>query len=134
MAERGGNRKDTAGQEPAPALDVPLPIDLPAAMFSGPGLLQLADLVPVMTAFVDRHQVIRFMNKPYAEWVGRPRREIIGMTMRELIGEKNWPSREPMIEAALAGERKFFAATYDHAERGPLALTIDYVPWVAPGG
>ena len=110
------------------------PMHLPPDMFSGPGLLQLADLLPVMTAYVDSDQVMRFMNKPYADWLGQPRKEIIGKTMRELIGEKNWASRKPMIEAALAGERQFFAATYDHSERGILALQIDYVPWIAPGG
>ena len=102
-------------------------------MFSGPGLLQLADLLPVMTAYADSRQVIRFMNKPYADWLGKPRKEIIGKTMRELIGEKNWAERKPMIEAALAGERQFFAATYDHPDRGILALQIDYVPWISPG-
>ena len=109
-------------------------MDLPPEMFSGPGLLQLADLLPVMTAYVDSRQVIRFMNKPYADWLGRSRKEIIGKTMRELIGEKNRVLHKPMIEAALAGERQFFAATYEHSERGILALQIDYVPWVAPGG
>jgi PAS domain S-box-containing protein len=39
-----------------------------------------------------------------------------------------------MIEAALAGERQFFAATYEHSDRGILALQIDYVPWISPGG
>jgi PAS domain S-box-containing protein len=136
MADRGGNRSKAGGKAPvpAPALDLPLPIELPSAMFTGPGLLQLADLVPVMTAYVDRDLVIRFINKPYAEWLGLPRREVLGMTMRALLGENNWRDREPMVEAALAGERKFFAATYDHPERGTLALTVDYVPWIAPGG
>ena len=32
----------------------PFPLELPAAMFSGPGLLALADLLPVMTAYLDR--------------------------------------------------------------------------------
>ncbi|HEX3423181.1 MAG TPA: PAS domain S-box protein [Sphingomicrobium sp.] len=111
----------------------PLPAHLPPEMFSAAGLLQLADLLPVMTAYVDSGQVMRFMNKPYADWLGRPRSEIIGKTMRELIGEQNWAERKPMIEAALGGERQFFAATYDHPERGILALQIDYVPWIAPG-
>src|SRR6476469_4391878 len=138
MADRGvPSGKQRAKRTPAPAPappEVPLPDDLPSTMFTGPGLMQLADLLPVMTAYADRDQVIRFMNKPYADWLGRPRREILGKTMRELIGEKNWRDRKPMSEAALNGERQFFAATYDHPERGLLALTIDYVPWVAPGG
>ena len=110
-----------------------LPIDLPAAMFTGPGLLALADLLPVMTAYVDREERFRFVNKPYAEWIGVPRKQILGRTMRDVLGEPNYTARKPMIAAALAGEREFFAATFDHPERGQLALQIDYVPWVAPG-
>jgi hypothetical protein len=52
----------------ADAIDLPLPIALPPAMFTGPGLLALADLLPVMTAYVDRELRFRFMNKPLAEW------------------------------------------------------------------
>ena len=111
-----------------------LPIELPPAMFTGPGLLQLADMLPVLTAFVDRDEVFRFVNRPYAEWLGRPRREVVGMSMRNLLGERNYADRKAMIKPALAGERQFFAATYDHPERGLLALEIDYVPWVDPGG
>ena len=111
----------------------PLPIDLPPAMFTGPGLLALADLLPVMTAYVDRDEVYRFVNKPYSEWIGLPRKQMLGMSMRDLLGEKNYADRKPMIDAALAGERMFFAATYDHPERGTLALQLDYVPWIAPG-
>jgi PAS domain S-box-containing protein len=137
MAEGEMRKSRKAGASPplpARAEDLPLPLDMPKSMFTGPGLIQLADLLPVMTAFADADEVMRFINKPYAEWLGRPRREIIGRTMRELIGEKNWRNRKPMIKAALAGERQFFSATFDHPERGPLALEIDYVPWIAPGG
>jgi PAS domain S-box-containing protein len=131
MADRdgklGGRRAKT------PADDAALPIDLPAEMFTGPGLLALADLLPVMTAYVDRDEVFRFVNKPYAEWMGVPRKEILGTTMREVLGEKNYAERKPLLQAALAGERKFFAATFEHPARGTLALQIDYVPWIAPG-
>jgi PAS domain S-box-containing protein len=142
MAE-GGRSGTVKGRAPAPEellldtplapADLPLPTDLPPAMFTGPGLLALADLLPVMTAYVDRDEVYRFINKPYAEWLGRPRKELIGQAMRDVLGEKNYAVRKPMIEAAMAGERQFFATTYDHPDRGLLALQIDYVPWIAPG-
>jgi PAS domain S-box-containing protein len=103
-------------------------------MFTGPGMLLLNDLLPVMTAYVDRSETFRFINKPYSEWIDRPRREIIGRTMREVLGEANYAERKPLIDTAMAGERQFFAATFDHPDRGPLALQIDYVPWTAPGG
>jgi PAS domain S-box-containing protein len=112
--------------------DLPLPLNLPAAMFTGPGLLTLADLVPVMTAFVDRDLRYRFMNKPLAEWFERPRREMIGKPVREVLGEAAFAEREPMLRAALAGERKLFAATFEHPTRGVLAAESDYVPWINP--
>jgi PAS domain S-box-containing protein len=87
-----------------------------------------------MTAYIDRSETFRFVNKPYAEWLQVPRKDILGRTMRQVLGEENYAARKAMIAAALAGERKFFAATYEHAQRGKLALNIDYVPWVAPGG
>jgi PAS domain S-box-containing protein len=110
-----------------------LPVDLPPEMFTGPGLLALADLLPVLTAYVDRSETFRFVNRPYAEWLAIPRKEILGKTLRDILGEKNYEERKPLIDAAMAGERKFFAATYDHPERGRLALQVDYVPWIAPG-
>jgi PAS domain S-box-containing protein len=131
MADRDG--KPGGRRAKAPADDAALPIDLPAEMFTGPGLLALADLLPVMTAYVDRDEVFRFVNKPYAEWMGVPRKEILGTTMREVLGEKNYSEHKPLLQAALAGERKFFAATFEHPARGTLALQIDYVPWIAPG-
>jgi PAS domain S-box-containing protein len=111
---------------------LPFPIELPAAMFSGPGLLTLADLLPVMTAFVDRELRYRFINKPLAEWLERPRKEMIGKTMREVIGARAFAERKPMLEAALKGERVFFASTFDHPTRGTLAAQSDYVPWLNP--
>ncbi|HJP69085.1 MAG TPA: PAS domain S-box protein [Sphingomicrobium sp.] len=136
-AETGSSVEPKARQKRRPRRaapnDLPLPIDLPAEMFTGAGLLALADLLPVMTAYVDRSEIFRFVNKPYAEWLGRPRKDILGKTMREVLGEKNYTARKPLIAAAMAGERKFFAATYNHADRGTLALQVDYVPWVAPG-
>jgi len=111
---------------------LPLPIELPAAMFSGPGLLTLADLLPVMTAYLDRDLIYRFMNKPLAEWLGQPRKDMIGKSMIEVIGAKAFAERKPMLDAALAGERVFFAATFDHPTRGTTAAQSDYVPWVNP--
>ena len=134
MADRVASQTARAkGSQPEGTADLPLPLDLPPAMFTGPGLLTLADLIPVMTAFVDRDLRYRFMNKPLAEWFERPRREMIGKHMREVLGEAGFAQREPMLRAALAGERKLFAATFEHPTRGVLAAESDYVPWINPG-
>jgi PAS domain S-box-containing protein len=127
-----GGRPPRRGPAAAEADGLPLPIELPAAMFSGPGLLALADLLPVMTAYLDRDQRYRFINKPLAEWLEQPRRAMIGKTMREVLGDKAYRERVPMLEAALRGERVFFAATFDHPSRGLVAAQSDYTPWLNP--
>jgi PAS domain S-box-containing protein len=99
-----------------------------------PAMLAIADILPVLTAYVDRDLVYRFVNKPYAEWIGRPRKAILGQHISEIIGPDAFGVREPMMRAALAGERKFFVANYEHETRGPVALQIDYVPWADTAG
>jgi PAS domain S-box-containing protein len=124
--------KQGAGESGAKAPAVDLPIELPSAMFTAPGLLTLADLLPVMTAFIDRDERYRFINKALADWLEMPRRELIGRTMAEAIGEENYTRRKPMLDAAMAGERQYFAATFEHPTRGILAAQTEYVPWVNP--
>ncbi len=115
-------------------LSQPLPRNLPPEMFTGPGLLALADILPVMTAYYDSKGRIQFINKLFAEWLERPRQEIVGRTMLEVIGEANWLSRKPMVEAALAGERQFFVAELDHPTRGLVVAQTEYIPWLRPDG
>src|SRR5438270_5269224 len=118
MAEGGSRGSVTAvGSEPslgstaALSADTLLPADLPPEMFTGPGLLALADLLPVLTAYVDRDLIFRFVNRPYAEWLGIARKDILGRSMRAVLGEKLFAVRRPLLDAALKGERHFFAAT-----------------------
>src|SRR5690348_10217004 len=108
----------TLEQLPGDLLTQPLPPNLPAEMFSGPGLLALADLLPVMTAYYDTGVRIQFINKLFADWLDLPRGEIVGRTMAELIGDEAWLDRKPMVEAALAGERQFFVLELNHPTRG----------------
>ncbi|MEO6225391.1 MAG: PAS domain-containing protein, partial [Sphingomicrobium sp.] len=141
MADSGRNSGKTAANTPrppapptsseqAPAI---LPANLPPEMFSGPGLLALSDLLPVMTGYVDRDLRMQFINRPFAEWLGRPRRDLIGATMRDILGDDAFAQRLPMIEAALGGDQQFFVADLDHPSRGQLAAQTTYVPWVRDG-
>jgi PAS domain S-box-containing protein len=109
------------------------PVDLPPEMFSPLGLLALADTLPVLTAYVDKEQRYKFLNKPLAEWFERPRSEILGKTLREVLGEAAYAVRAPLIAAALKGERQYFASDFDHPTRGPLAVQTNYVPWFEGG-
>ena len=138
MAE-GGRKVVSKGA--APARNATLPDRAYAPLVTALGgvldfhsMLAIADLLPVMTAYYDRDLILRFVNKPFADWFERPRRAILGKHSRDIIGEEAFNERVPMIEQALKGERTFFAAEFDHPTRGPTAIQSDYVPWADSSG
>jgi len=102
--------------------------------FDFAGIRAVADMLPVMVAFVDRDCRYRFVNKPMSDWFELPRHEMLGKTMRELLGDEAWAQREPLVASALKGDRKFFAADFNHKSRGSLAVQTDYMPWKDEAG
>ena len=111
-----------------------LPPGMPPEMFTAPGMLAVADALPVMTAYYDKSCRLRFLNRMLAEWLEKPRNTLLGKHFREAVGEEAYERRKPMIEAALGGERQFFVAEYDHPTRGPLVAQTEYIPWQGPDG
>jgi|tagenome__1003787_1003787.scaffolds.fasta_scaffold20989739_3 PAS domain S-box-containing protein len=112
----------------------PLITALGGGVLDFPAMLAIADILPVMTAYYDRDLIFRFINKPFAEWLGIARRDILGKHAREIIGDKAFEARRAMIAQALAGQRTFFASEFDHPKLGPVALQSDYVPWKDASG
>jgi PAS domain S-box-containing protein len=96
--------------------------------------LAIADALPIALAYVDASLTYRFVNTGLAELLERPRAELLGRTMGEVLDAKVMADRRPMLEAALAGERVWFAADYAHPSRGPLAIQSEYLPQFAPDG
>ena len=102
--------------------------------FDFSSVLAIADALPVMIAYCDRQLRYRFLNRTLADWFERPRSEVLGMTMREMLGETTFRKREPMLEAALGGERQYFVSQYHHPTRGELAVQTEYIPRTAADG
>ena len=105
-----------------------------SANFDFSSILAVADMLPVMIAFMDADRRLRFVNRPLAEWFERSRSSILGLRLEELIGEDAYAVRKPLIEKALGGERQFFASDYAHPTRGSLAVQTNYVPWTESSG
>ena len=132
----------SAGRAPQPAPQpVPHAIDSSLGEMLAPGgaldfatIVAIADVLPVMVAYLDPEQRFRFVNQPLADWLEQPRGQMLGRTLRDVLGDKTYSQRKPFIEAALRGERRFYTSSYDHPTRGPLAVQTDYVPWTDPGG
>jgi len=132
MAHRGVNESQGKGDvAPTASIRAAL-LQLPEFDFSS--MLGIADAIPVMIAFCDTDLRYRFINRPLADWFEVERSEILGRTVCEVLGPKAYPMREPLLMAALAGERQWFASDYDHPTRGPLAVQTDYVPQFGPDG
>nr|NUR36883.1 PAS domain-containing protein [Sphingomonas sp.] len=143
MASRG--RKD--GREPpellldrpiggprTPKDFEPLVTALGGGVLDFSAMLAIADILPVMTAYVDADLVYRFVNRPLAEWLNAPRKELLGKHVREVIGEEAFLQREAMYRTALDGQRTFYASEFEHPTRGHVAVQSDYVPWADGSG
>ncbi|MEO7411675.1 MAG: PAS domain-containing protein [Sphingomicrobium sp.] len=97
-------------------------------------VLAIADALPVAIAFVDRDLRYRFVNQGLADFLERPRSEMLGLTMGAILTPAAMADRQPLLDAALAGERKWFAADFDHPTRGPLAIQSEYLPQFGADG
>jgi PAS domain S-box-containing protein len=135
MANRGAIESQTVrgAAEPADGRSVPAASD-DGGTFDFSSILGVADALPVMVGFCDAKLRYRFVNRGLAEWFERPRAAILGKTMREVLGDKVFATREPMLAAALAGERQWFASEYQHPTRGLLAVQSEYIPQRGPDG
>jgi PAS domain S-box-containing protein len=130
MADRAKPlKRKTAASAPAPT-----PPLQPGGGFDFSTIVAIADELPVMVGFLDASERFGFVNKPLADWLERPRSEILGQSFRDVIGEEAYATRAPLIAAAMAGERKWFAATFPHERRGELALQTNYIPWKDTAG
>lgn len=108
--------------------------DLPRGLVDAPAMLAIADILPVMIGFVDERRILRFVNRPLADWFDSARSDMVGKPLRQVIGEEAWSIREPLLDAAYAGERQWLASAFDHPTRGPVAIQTDYVPWTDAEG
>ena len=70
-----------------------VPKGLPAEVFTAPGILALADVLPVMIAFIDPDLRFGFVNQPLAEWFEVPRRDLVGKSIEDLIGPERLAER-----------------------------------------
>src|SRR4051812_19615747 len=68
-----------------PAGFEPLVTQLGGGNLDFSAMLAIADILPVMVAYIDTSLTYRFVNKPLADWLGLPRRDILGRTIRDII-------------------------------------------------
>lgn len=123
MAERGG--RESANDKAPP---------IGAAGLDVTQMLGIADALPMGLAYVGPDHRYRFVNRALADLLDQPRKTLIGRTMDEVLGAEAMAMRAAHFAAALAGERRWFAADFKHPTRGTLAIQSDYLPQLAADG
>jgi PAS domain S-box-containing protein len=67
-------------------------------------LWAVLDEIPARVSYIDRARRHTYVNREYAEFVGRPAAEILGKTVTKIYGEAEAERLRPEAESALAGE------------------------------
>jgi diguanylate cyclase (GGDEF)-like protein/PAS domain S-box-containing protein len=73
-------------------------------------LRMIADNMPALISYVDRHLRFRFTNKAYSDWFGFDADHLLGCSVKDFVGGGIFTAIKPHLEAALAGER----VTFEH--------------------
>src|SRR5688572_26332947 len=86
----------------------------------------IADAVPVVIAYVDAEDRVRFANRAAEEWAGRPPEELYGRTLSELLPPSVFALVREQAEMAQGGERVRFdlAVGADPGPRRRIAATF----------
>jgi PAS domain S-box-containing protein len=98
-----------------------------AARESEERLRAMTDALPLLISYVDKDQVFRFVNQPYAAWFGRPLDEIVGHKLDEVLGPQMYQARRSYVERALAGESVSYEADFVRPA-GAMITEVVHVP------
>jgi diguanylate cyclase (GGDEF)-like protein/PAS domain S-box-containing protein len=91
----------------------------------------VADNMPALLSYVDRHERYRFANAEYRHRLGWDPDAMVGDRVADRMSPGAWADVQPHLRAALAGERRTFERLVD---RGTAWLLTTYVPDLAPDG
>jgi PAS domain S-box-containing protein len=98
-----------------------------AALDSEERLRATTDALPLLISYVDKDQVFRFVNKPYAAWFGRPLNEIVGHKLSDVMDAAMYEARRPFVERALAGETVTYEVDFPRST-GAVITEVVHVP------
>lgn len=86
--------------------------------------------LPVLIAYVDRHQCYRFNNQAYQHWFGQAPKDIYGQPMKALIGADYHQTIQSYIEMALAGEQVTYESELTLKDGRRHSVSVTYIPHI----
>lgn len=91
-------------------------------------LRTMADAIPSMMAYWDKHQICQFANRQYERWFGKSPEEMIGLSLANVLGEKLFAQNLPFIQGALAGEAQEFERSIVRPDGSVGQVLANYLP------
>jgi len=88
----------------------------------------ITDAVPAFISYADSSEILRFCNKALATFVGVQPQDLVGRPLRQLYGEEVYPSLQPYVRRALAGEKVQFQRRQARRDGGTIDLDATYIP------
>jgi diguanylate cyclase (GGDEF)-like protein/PAS domain S-box-containing protein len=96
-------------------------------------LRAVTDNLPVLIAYVDRDERLRFLNATFQDWLGIDPVQALGQPLREVIGPVLYEQRREHLQRALGGERVQFDVE-SQVRGGQHCLQTVYIPDLQPDG
>ena len=89
--------------------------------------------LPVLIAYVDRHQCYQFNNEVYEHWLGKCPHSIAGKPMAAVVGQAHYQRIHGHIATALAGEAVSYESELTFKDGRSHAVNVTYVPHIEAG-
>ncbi|WP_067066181.1 diguanylate cyclase domain-containing protein [Roseateles chitosanitabidus] len=96
-------------------------------------LRTIADNLPVLIAYIDADQRLRFLNATFRSWMGMEPGAVLGRTLEDVVGPVLYEPRLQFLKGALAGVRQRFE-TRSESNGISRDLLTEYVPDIRPDG
>jgi two-component system, OmpR family, sensor histidine kinase VicK len=88
----------------------------------------ITNALPVLIAYVDRHQKYRFNNKAYEDWLNRRPIDIQGHHLQDVWGKDCYLRMQSAIEAALAGQVTTYENEVVVQDGSTRSVNVTYIP------
>ncbi|MCK6432634.1 MAG: diguanylate cyclase [Burkholderiaceae bacterium] len=91
-------------------------------------LQRFTDNIPCPLTYVDKHGVLRFVNRAYLAAAGQPKEQLLGRRIVEIHGAQQWAGHSPHFEQALAGEPAQYTRLANSYLGAPRWMRTSYEP------
>ena len=94
----------------------------------------MADALPVLISYVDRHRRYQYNNAAYERWFSASREELRGRKLPDVLGAEAYEHIRPYVDAALQGRSVTFELRIPYQGAGPRQVVAHYVPDISSRG